>query len=253
MKGIKKTLFTLNIGNYAPEITKITYPLLKYYAHKIGADFHIITERKFPEWPVTYEKLQIFELAQEMGNDWNIYIDSDAIIHPDTLDWTLFVNKDTMLHNGRDFANIRWRSNNYFRRDGRNWGSCNWFTIASDWCVDIWRPLDISLEEALDHIHPTNEELNGCTDRSHLIDDFALSYNIAKYGIKANTINQLQKDMNFGDSGFHFHLYNVSEDKKLNGWDELDRATGQTRHQEGIIELVERKWKIAEEVKNYGR
>lgn len=253
MKGIKKTIFTLNVDNYEPEITKITYPILKYYAHKIGADFHVISERKFPEWPVTYEKLQIFELAQEMGNDWNIYIDSDAVIHPDTLDWTLFLNKDTIAHNGRDFANIRWRYNNYMRRDGRHWGSCNWFTIASDWCVDIWRPLDISLEEALDNIYPTGQELNGTTDKSHLIDDYALSYNIARFGIKAITLGQVQKDNNFGESAFHYHLYNVNRDQKLNGWDEINPETGKVEHRFGIIDIVEKNWKFPDCVKNYGR
>lgn len=72
MRRDKKTVFTLNVDGYAPEITALTYPLIEAYAEKIGADFHIISERKFPEWPVTYEKLQIFELAREMGNDWNI-------------------------------------------------------------------------------------------------------------------------------------------------------------------------------------
>jgi hypothetical protein len=251
MKGIKKTLFTLNIDNYCPEITKLTYPLLKFYANKIGADFHIITERKFPDWPVTYEKLQIYELGQQMGNDWNIYIDSDAVIHPDTLDWTVYINKDTMLHNGRDFANIRWRYNNYFRRDGRNWGSCNWFTIASDWCIDVWHPLDISFGEAVENIFPTAEEARGVTKRDHLIDDYALSYNIAKYGIKANTVLQLQKDLNFADSGFHFHLYNITEEQKINGWEEtLPDYT--VKKNPGIKEVLERTWRIPEYVRNYG-
>ena len=225
MRGLKKTVFTLNVNDYAPEITAMTYPFLKHYAHKIGADFHVITERKFPDMPVTYEKLQIYDLAKEMGNDWNIYIDSDALIHPDTLDWTLYLKKDTIAHNGRDFANIRWRYNDYFRRDGRHWGSCNWFTIASDWCLDIWRPLDISLAEALDNIYPTAEEVRGNTTKEHLIDDYTLSYNIAKYGIKAVTLMDVQKDMNFGDSAFHFHLYNIPESEKVIRMKELIEET----------------------------
>ncbi len=60
MMAIRKTVFTLNIGNYAPEITALTYPLLHYYAERIGAEFRIIKARMFPGWPVQYEKLQIY-------------------------------------------------------------------------------------------------------------------------------------------------------------------------------------------------
>ena len=67
-KPLKKTVFTLNIDGYAPEVTELTYPLMKHYAAKIGADFHIIKERKFPDWPPVYEKMQIYQLAQEMKN-----------------------------------------------------------------------------------------------------------------------------------------------------------------------------------------
>jgi len=249
MKGIKKTLFTLNIDNYAPDITAITYPILKYYANKIGADFHIIKERKFPDWPVTYEKLQIYELAQQMGNDWNIYIDSDAVIHPETMDWTLFLQKDTIAHNGRDFANIRWRYNNYFRRDGRHWGSCNWFTIASDWCVDIWHPLEVSFAEAVENIFPTRLERNAVTTRDHLIDDYALSCNVARFGLKAKTLGEIQKDLGFADSAFHYHLYNITEEEKLNGY--IDQTTN--NRVDGLLELVNNTWKIPEYVKNYGK
>ena len=73
---MKKTVYLLNIGDYEPEITSLTYPYISRYASKIGAAVHLITERKFPEWPITYEKLQIYELGRQHGNDWNIYIDS---------------------------------------------------------------------------------------------------------------------------------------------------------------------------------
>ena len=62
-KPLRKTIYTVNIGDYAPEICALTYPLMQAYARKIGADFHVIRERKFPAWPVVYEKLQVHELA----------------------------------------------------------------------------------------------------------------------------------------------------------------------------------------------
>ena len=34
-----KVVFTLNVNDYAPEIRQYSYPLLRYYARKIGAEF----------------------------------------------------------------------------------------------------------------------------------------------------------------------------------------------------------------------
>ena len=120
---MKKTIFTLNIDNYAPEICDITYPLIKRYARKIGADFHIIKERKFDKsLPPVIEKFQVYELSN--GNDWSIYLDSDTLVHPETVDWTNFLNKDTVLFNGVDMGAVRWKYNELFLRDGRNIGAC---------------------------------------------------------------------------------------------------------------------------------
>ncbi len=195
--GDKKTVFTLNVDGYAPEITELTYPLIEAYADKIGADFHIISERKFPEWPVTYEKLQIYELAQEMQNDWNIYIDSDALVHPDTQDLTLLLPRDTVAHFGKDHAPMRWRSDRFFKRDGRNFGTGNWLTVASDLCVDLWKPLDdLTPAQAIANIFPTVfEKRSGVINREHLIDDYVLSRNIAKYGLKATTFREIFTEM----------------------------------------------------------
>src|SRR5512135_46346 len=109
---MKKVLYTLDIGNYAPDLTAYTFPLMRHYAKKIGAIFHVITERKYPEWPFNYEKLQIYDLAKE--NDWSIYIDADAIIYPDLFDITEFLPLDTVLHWGHDPANNRWVFDDYF-------------------------------------------------------------------------------------------------------------------------------------------
>ena len=232
---IKKTVYTLNIDNFAPGICALTYPLIKYWANKIGADFHIITERKFPDYPVTYEKLQIYELGQEHKNDWNIYIDSDALVHPETLDWTVFLPKDTVSHNGKDFANIRWRYDKYFLRDGRHIGSCNWNTIASDWCIDLWKPLDISADEAISNIFPIVHEHNTIITKEHLIDDYALSRNIARYGLKVKTLSEII-DERLPNSEFYWHIYTDGiEDKVKQMKEVLDR------------------WKIPDFIRNYGR
>jgi hypothetical protein len=214
MSKLKKTIFTLSVDNYAPEITELTYPLIKRYAEKIGADFHIISERKSPHMPPVYEKLQIYDLGRQMQNDWNIYIDSDALVHPDFFDVTNFIKKDTVVHNGADMANNRWRYDRYFIRNGRNIGSCNWFTIGSDWCLDLWHPLDIPYEEAVNNIFPIQRELNTVITREHLIDDYALSRNIAKYGLKFKTMEQIRQEI--GDGGSYLsHSYLIPTEEKV--------------------------------------
>lgn len=227
-KQVKKTVFTLVVDNYAPQITEITFPLLKAYADKIGADFYVIKERRFPDWPPVYEKLQIYDLGQQMQNDWNIYIDADALIHPDLLDFTVVIPKDTVMHHGNDFAPVRWRYDRFFMRDGRHIGSGNWFTIGSDWCIELWKPLDdLTFDEAKENIFPTVEEdQSGCIIGSHLIDDYTLSRNIAKYGLKFTTVRKLMPQFGMPEgTPFFWHAYTIPTEAKviemqkvLKGW-----------------------------------
>lgn len=219
---MRKSLYTLNIGRtYAPEITALTYPLLKAYAAKVGAEFVEITERRSPAFPVTYEKLQIFELACERRDDWSVFADADALISPDMMDITEHLPRDTVFHVGRDPASIRFRRDDYFRRDGRNFGSCNWFAIASSWCRDLWHPLDIPLEAALAQIFPTMGERTGSdvVDGAHLIDDYTLSRNIARFGLKATTMTELWRQLDMAPSGF-WHIYTKTTAEKVIGMKE---------------------------------
>jgi hypothetical protein len=215
-KSEKKTIFTLCVDNYAPEITELTFPLLHRLAKKIGADFHIIKERRFPDFPPVYEKLQIYQLAQEMQNDWNWFIDADALVNPEIPDVTTLISKNTVLHNGNDFAGIRWKYDRYFKRYGKHIGSCNWFTIGSDWCIELWKPLeDLTFAEAVANISLTREEMNcGVMEPSHLIDDYTLSRNIAMYGLDFTTFEEIQRKLNFG--GFYlWHQYTMPKEKKI--------------------------------------
>ena len=218
MRPIKKTIFTLNVNGFAPEITELTFPLIYHYAKKIDAEFVIINERKFPDWPVTYEKLQIHDIGQQMQNDWNIYIDADALIHPNLVDFTAILPKDTVAHHGSDFASQRWKYDRFFLKDGRHIGSGNWFTIASDWCIDLWHPLnDLSLEQALSNIYPTLYERNcGCFTPDHLIDDYVLSRNIARYGLKFISYRQLVEDLKKPQLlGVAMHQYLIPREAKV--------------------------------------
>jgi len=215
-KGMKKTVYTLCVDNYEPEITAITFPLLKAYAQKIGADFYVITERKHPDKPPVYEKFQIWDLSAEAGNDWNIFFDADALIHPDFWDVTAVIGKDMTVSYGQDFTPVRFTPDKYFLRDRRWIGKGNWCLMASDWCTDIWHPLDdITFEEAVANIHPTVQESStGVIKPQHLIDDYIVSRNIARYGLKHVLIPELMAT--FPNSGVPFyHEYRVSGEKKV--------------------------------------
>jgi predicted O-methyltransferase YrrM len=262
---MKKILWTLNVNGYAPEITALTYPLLERYAEKCGAEFRIITERKFPEWPVTYEKMQIHQLAQEHGADWSLYVDSDAIVHPDMFDVTNHLPLDTVAHNGKDMASIRWKFDQYFKRDGRFAGSCNWFTVASSWCLDLWRPLDdLTPEQVIANIYPRMNELapfvRRCINRQcgyevstheaagqlgtctkcghitqkmpkpvipaeHLADDYALSRNIARFGLKLTTVEEIKQERK-EIAIYLWHMYTLTLEEKLQQIKEVLRAWG---------------------------
>ncbi len=259
-RGINKRIYLLNvvppdggtefrgITGFQPRIQFLTFPLLANYARKIGASIVTIDQRKFPEFPITYEKLQIHELAKRSVEaqivhadpdnppfgfrlqtvmvppaEWNIYIDLDALVSPEFFDITAMLPKDHVCHNGRDMANMRWRYDQYFRRDGRHWGSCNWFTVGSDWMLDAWRPLDdLSPAEALANINITIQEHNsGNCKTEHLIDDYTLSRNIARFGLKATTLGDICGNLGFkapdgrGHNPFLWHIYTEPEEVKL--------------------------------------
>lgn len=216
-KKLKKCLFTLNLNpDKYQEITDITYPLLKRYAHKIGAEFHVIDQRKFPEWmSPTYEKCQVYALAQEMETDWNLFFDADALVHPDTPDVTAMLHKNTVMHNGVDFAPIRWKYDRFFDRDGRHIGSPSWLCVASDWCIELFKPLDdLTPEEAYSNISPVHGELTSGVEPWRLIEDYVFSRNIAKYGLKFKTFHQLMEENKFGGDYFH-HLYAMPAEEKV--------------------------------------
>jgi hypothetical protein len=210
----KKCIWTLNVDGYAPELTELTFPLLRAYASKIGAEFREITERRWPDLPPVYEKLQLHELGREY--DWNVYVDADCLVHPDFCDITNHLRKDTVAHNGKDMADNRWRYDEFFLRDGRHIGACNWFTAASNWCLDLWHPLeDLTYDQAVANIFPAVHEKNSqVVTAGHLIDDYVLSRNIARYGLKFTTVQEILAGLG-RTHGYLWHVYTVSREQKL--------------------------------------
>jgi hypothetical protein len=169
---MKKVIYVVLINDhYLPELRKITIPNIQQYAHRIGADFQLITERKYPDWPITYEKIQIYELGKD--NDWNICIDADTLISPKFRDVTTQYGRDVVSFNFAYDANAFLKPDIYFARDGRNVGVAANFIVSSNWTHDLWTPLDIDVTEAKTRV-----------TRSHIVDEYCLSRNLARYGLK---------------------------------------------------------------------
>jgi len=169
---MKKCVHLLLIGDsYLLELRKLTLPNLYAYAEKIGADVNLITTRKYPEWPITYEKFQIYDDGKDF--DWNVFIDIDTIIHPNFYDVTLQYPKSVVSFNFAYHADQQLRPDKYFARDGRNVGIATNFVVTSDWTHDFWEPLDVPLEVARQNII-----------RQHIMDEYCASRNLAKYGLK---------------------------------------------------------------------
>jgi hypothetical protein len=166
----KKCIHVLNIGNYFPKLTSITLPLIQQYAKRIGANLNIITERKYPEYPITYEKMQVYHDGKDYN--WNILMDLDLLVDPQSPDITLRP-KDKVYTQYIFRCSDFFEADKYFIRDGRDTALCAFFVITTDLTHDLWEPLN---GEYIDNQHKTK--------RQHIIDEYCISNNMAKYGLK---------------------------------------------------------------------
>jgi len=219
---MKKLLVTFDI-NYTKEITDFTYPYMQSYANKIDADFKIITERKFKDQPINIEKFQLYDLSKDY--DWTMFIDADAIIHPNCPDVTEVYNKDVVIFNGYDLYPLRFKPNNYTRRDKRNIGACTWFSVFSDWTRHLWKPYENPINY-VDQINLIHKEINFGYFPEHILDDYLVSRNIAKYGLKVKTVLNDMFASYPKDKYplFFIHEYCISQEEKieyLKYWDNI--------------------------------
>ena len=187
MKSV--AIWTLNIPNngipYLPKLCEITHKSISEYAQRIGADFNIITQRKFPAWPVTYEKMQLYELGTEYED--NLLVDSDLLIREDFPDFRNIIPKQNIgLYTAFD-ADKFYAPDKYFLRDGRKIGCSATMIYSSDFTHDIWTPLEISFEEARSNIK-----------FDYNIDEYCISRNLARFGLKISGL--------FSDPDMIYHL-----------------------------------------------
>lgn len=168
---MRKALFTVCVDNYCPELMEITLPNLEQFADRIKAEFIVIRDRKFPDFPPSYEKLQIHQLG--LPYDWVVLVDADSMIHPDMHDPTADASPFMVrVHAGYDIRD-RFALDQYFHRDGRYMGIATNFLAVSAACHDIWTPLEFGWEVAKHR-----------TKRLHIIDEYCVSRNLARFGLK---------------------------------------------------------------------
>jgi hypothetical protein len=211
---MKKTIFSLNIDGYADDIARLTYPCMKMYAESIGANFIEINKRKFPGYPVIYEKFQIYELTKD--NDWGIFFDADTLINPNLFDITEVIPEDTVATWGINPLEGHYDLDVYFLRDGRRMSNGSCMMFASHLCREMWEPItDLTLPEILSRFHPWHkEELINYTPE-YLIDDYLISRNVAKYHLKYKSLKEFFIEKGLDASDYVYHQFGYPKEQKI--------------------------------------
>ena len=206
-------VFTLNINNYFPELMELTIPTMKNYAKKIGAEFIEITERKFPDYHIHYEKLQIFELGKD--SHFNIFFDGDIVVNPNMIDLSKQDPNFVYIKDGYS-ANTKFTQNRFFYEDKRNQGISSCFLATSNLTHNIWEPLELTGKEISNRIFTAKENLDKGITSDFYQEEYVLSNNLAKYKYNFSGVPL--------DSMFHSYESNIKEVKlkeikdKLKEW-----------------------------------
>lgn len=171
----KKCIHVLATPGYAPELCAITLPRLRSYASRIGADFNLIERRKFPDYPVNYERMQVYEAG--LGYDWNINIDADMVVGAKLPDITLTSppSRVSIVMKYNLSSHFNTRGNIFFERDSRDVGLVDAFVATSALTHDLWRPLP----------HPFESYKSLFKDTEYRrVSEYCLSLNLATYGLQ---------------------------------------------------------------------
>jgi len=171
-----KAVFTVIVDNYMPELCSYTVPTIKEYAERIGAEHIIIDQRKFPDFPPTYEKMQIFELGKKF--DHCILVDADMEIDMEAPDFTTGISPGYVGALEAFDASNMFVMDEFFKRDGRNIGIASNFVVTDRATHKLWEPLNMPWSEARQR-----------TKREFIIDEYCISRNLAKYGLKFTGLN----------------------------------------------------------------
>ena len=202
---MKKLLVTLNINDYDKEITELTFPYMREYAKNIGADFHIITERKFLNVPLRLEFFQLYEYSETY--DWIIFLDADCMINPKGVDLTTLVEEDRVLIQKYVSPTHHFHSENIKGKYNLKFYAPFFFLVFnknSRDCVKPYQnPYDYYEYINLNSKHPEMEtymkirtHLSEKEIKDTLIDEFLLTLNLHKYNIKTASLQEDFPELN---------------------------------------------------------
>ena len=196
---MKKLLVTLNINDYDKEITELTFPYMREYAKNIGADFHIIKERKFPDFPLMLEEFQMYEFAETY--DWIIFLDGDCLINPKGVDLTTLVEEDRVLIAKFNSPTHHYHPDNIEGKYNLKYYAPFFFLVFHKNSKDCVKPyqnpydyyeyinLNSTYPEMKDYMkirtHLSEEEI-----KDTLIDEFLLTLNLHRYNIKTASLQE---------------------------------------------------------------
>lgn len=202
---MKKLLVTLNIGDYDKEITDLTFPYMKQYAQNIGADFHIIKERKFPDFPLMLEEFQMYEFSKTY--DWIIFLDADCLINPKGIDLTTLVEKDRILIAKYNPPTHHFHPENIEEKYNLQYYAPFFFLVFHKNSRDCVKPYE-NPYDYYNHINlnSTHSEMETYMKiRTHLtekeikdtlIDEFLLTLNLHRYNIKTASLQEDFPELN---------------------------------------------------------
>ena len=168
---VKKIIHVIYLNNYMPKLCALTLPTVEAYAKRIDAEFNLITKRKFNEWPITYEKMQIHE--DGIDADWNILLDADLLIHPEMPDITTFLRGDIIGCYTSYIRSLHFPDNIYFNRQGGLIALAANFIVTSRMTHDLWTPF----KEPASKVVPLLKN-------SFQIDEYCIATNLARYNLK---------------------------------------------------------------------
>ena len=202
---MKKLLVTLNIGDYDKEITDLTFPYMREYAQNIGADFHIIKERKFPDFPLMLEEFQMYDFSKTY--DWIIFLDGDCLINPNGIDLTGLVEKDRVLIAKYNPPTHHFHPENIEEKYNLQYYAPFFFLVFHKNSRDCVKPYE-NPYDYYDHINlsSTHPEMKTYMNiRTHLtekeikdtlIDEFLLTLNLHRYNIKTASLQEDFPELN---------------------------------------------------------
>jgi hypothetical protein len=202
---MKKLLVTLDIGDYDRDITSLTFPHMQKYAKNIGADFHIITERKFPDFDINLEKFQLYDIC--LDYNWTIFLDADCLINPKGTDLTKLVENDRIIissynnpkhhfypENIEEQYNLNYYAPFFFLVFHKNSKNCvKPYENALDYCKYI--NIESQNKEFLNYLSSKNISKN-LISSSWFLDEFLFTLNLHRYNIKTASLREDFPELN---------------------------------------------------------